>query len=168
MDRVRCCGPARATESMGRRCLTMGQRSLEAPGRRRKGCALCRDSSGVEKRTTWAAAFCLGARIFRLENDAHAVTLTVRCGKLRQGTSHFPQSLGTNEVESSRMSIQVICPSLAGNGPAPCSNTTIKKLHEFFDHAGSKPIPSRRLPTGPRRGPARARPENIGYTADGP
>ena len=28
------------------------------------------------------------------------------------------------------MSIQVICPLLAGNGPAPCSNTTIKKLHE--------------------------------------
>ncbi len=121
---------------MGRRCFAVGQRRLGAPSRRRKGCALCRHPSGVEKRTTWAAAFCLGSRIFRLEDDTHSVTLTVRCGQLRQGTSHFPQSLGTDEVEGSRMSIQVTCPLLAGNGPAPCSNTTIKKLHEFFDHAG--------------------------------
>ncbi len=122
---------------MGRRCLTVGPRSLGAPGRRRKGCALCRHPSEVEKRTTWAAAFCLGARIFRLENDTHAVTLMVRCGQLRQGASHFPQSLATDEVESSRMSIRVTCPLLAGNGPASCSNTTIKNLHEFFDHAGA-------------------------------
>ncbi len=60
----------------------------------------------VEQRTTWAAAFCLGARIFRLEDDTHSATLTVRCGQLRQGTSNFPQSLGTDEVESSRMSIR--------------------------------------------------------------
>ncbi len=30
------------------------------------------------------------------------------------------------------MSIQVTCPLLAGNDPAPCSITTIKKLHEFL------------------------------------
>jgi hypothetical protein len=28
------------------------------------------------------------ARIFRLEDDPHSITLTVRCGQLRQGTSH--------------------------------------------------------------------------------
>jgi hypothetical protein len=57
---------------------------------------------------------------------------------VRQGTSHFPQSLGTDEVEGSRMSIQVACPVLAGNHPPPCSNTTIKKPHGFFDHAGTQ------------------------------
>jgi hypothetical protein len=35
------------------------------------------------------------------------------------------------------MSIQVTCPLLGGNGSAPCSNSTIKKLHEFFDNAST-------------------------------
>ncbi len=33
------------------------------------------------------------------------------------------------------MSIPFICPMLAGNGSVPCSNSTIKKLHEILDHA---------------------------------
>ena len=60
----------------------------------------------------------------------------MRRGQLRQGTSPIPQSLGTEELESSRRSIQVTCPSLAANDPAPCSNTTINKPNEFFDYAG--------------------------------
>ena len=72
--------------------------------------------------------------MFRVEDDPHAVTLTVRRGQQRQGTSPLPQSLGAEELKSSRRSTQVTCPLLAGSGPAPGSNTTIKKLHEFFDH----------------------------------
>jgi hypothetical protein len=62
------------------------------------------------------------------------VTLTVRCGQLRQGTSHFPQSLRIDEVEGT--AIQVTCSLLAENGLATCSNTTLNKVHEFFDHTG--------------------------------
>ena len=38
-------------------------------------------------------------RIIRLKDDTHSVTLTVRSGQLRMGISHFPQSLGTDEIE---------------------------------------------------------------------
>ncbi len=52
------------------------------------------------------------------------------------------------------MSIQVICPLLAGNGPAPCSNTTIKKLHEFFDHGGFEALTLERVTTALRASPS--------------
>ena len=56
----------------------------------------------------------------------------------RQGASHLANCLGTEEFESSLRSIRVTRPFLAGNGSAPCSNTTINKSHEFFDQTGIK------------------------------
>ena len=79
MAGVRGRGPAGAAEFMGRRGPPVGPRSLGAPNRRRQGCALCRDPSGVESRATRATTHGPRTGVVRLTYDINAVTRTVRC-----------------------------------------------------------------------------------------
>ena len=59
------------------------------------------------------------------------------CGQLHQCTSHLRHPLGGEQLHTSPRSIQVTRPLFAAIDSAPCSNTTIDRPNEFFDHKTS-------------------------------